>query len=644
MNICFAIVSNALPIRCRMTKNYKELTKSAPVNIGTELILDTTTIVDCEDSIWIYSPITEMYYELYSKKNNTVLINVYPSMYAEVTSDCKAGLAIYSDSDSNSDITDRKNIGELYEITPVFVIDENKNIWIYSVNINEDILENKNCHISDYVTTGWIIYKNFRNNFANLFIHGQYKSLLTAGKLDKDKVDDFTEWLWEVRFKKWFKLIEPLQLFSNSVHSGVNTVSVTTTSPYKTYTPAETQKNTEDQFDKYHGPHSMINRLTGDIYSKGKILQWNDPVIVQNKRNFPKVKSSSETNRKHNKEYSDIDDKFKLGSKSNFSYKLTDNNTVSSEINKIRARMMFNNDDYDNVMKRNTHYYNRFKVATPGDMLSRGVPHIFFTRPDCNIFSKSDVSELVPKVKADPNFNYAFYHKRYILQQLSQRTKLSDDWMWLLSNKITSFNPTDESISNDTYGSNYYKNSIAYGRTNFESKAAGNFSCNIMDTKELDMFHLHKLWTDYISNVYCGMWIPKLSYLWKKIIDYACSMYYIVTAEDGETIIFWSKYYGVFPVNVPSSAYAWQDNSFISQQSLSITYEYSFKEDYNPQSLIELNLNSNINDDVEFVPVYDSTLGMSGKTWVGSPFVETVKTNYNNDYYFKLRFKKKVKV
>ena len=51
---------------------------------------------------------------------------------------------------------------------------------------------------------------------------------------------------------------------------------------------------------------------------------------------------------------------------------------------------------YDNMFTR----YNRFKLAQADDYLSRGFAHVFFTKPDCNIYGESGHT-LNDKTKAD---------------------------------------------------------------------------------------------------------------------------------------------------------------------------------------------------------------------------------------------------
>ena len=112
--------------------------------------------------------------------------------------------------------------------------------------------------------------------------------------------------------------------------------------------------------------------------------------------------------------------------------------------------------------------------------------------------------------------------------------------------------------------------------------------------------------------------------------------------------MYWSKYYGVFPINVPFSALSWDSGSVISKPDYTITYAYSWREEWDPASLTEINMNSfknNVVTQAQYVPSFNNNYGRSGTTWVGSPFVELVKDmstkggNYGHGVDFKLRFR-----
>lgn len=295
-----------------------------------------------------------------------------------------------------------------------------------------------------------------------------------------------------------------------------------------------------------------------------------------------------------------------------------------------------------------TKYYNRFKLPTVNDAFQKGFAHVFFTRPDCNILDDK-YKKLNSAFSADSEFNYAWLNNSDLVKELSINSNQSHEFMLSLSNKAASFSPSDEYIETDVYGKTYKGWQVAYGRNNVESKTAQELRVEYNDDRTLHIYTLHKLWVDYISEVYQGRKAPKEKNIRDKILDYASSCYYIVTAEDGETIIFWSKYYGVFPTTIPTTHLAYAHGSTIEPPKMDITYKFSFKEDMNPEALVEFNLNAKVSNEVnekgsiQYVPIYDPKLGHIGTTWVGAPYVELVTNNTDPEcpYTFKLRFRPK---
>ena len=152
---------------------------------------------------------------------------------------------------------------------------------------------------------------------------------------------------------------------------------------------------------------------------------------------------------------------------------------------------------------------------------------------------------------------------------------------------------------------------------------------------------------EYINLVSRGTISPVRQNIINKILDYAGSIYYIVTAEDGETIIFWSKYYGVFPSTSPSNQFSWNGEMIQGPLNYSFKYNYSFKEDFNPATLTEFNMNSGVTKDsgvFKYIPVFDPANNTVTSTWVGRPYIELC-TDVNNPnsgtpYNFKLRFRR----
>lgn len=289
--------------------------------------------------------------------------------------------------------------------------------------------------------------------------------------------------------------------------------------------------------------------------------------------------------------------------------------------------------------------YNKYKLANPNDALSKTFSHVFFVRPDCNLFtsygSKGERT-LLSEVANLSEFYYSFNHSPYLLRQLTQgESGYSHEFSMFLSNKAKSLQIPDEYITTETYGTGLTGYKVAYGKHNVESRTAGQFSVHYVDDRDLNVYNLHKLWIDYISYVYRGRLSPRTQYILHKIIDYAACVYYIVCAEDGETVIFWSKYWGVFPTNAPSSTYSWSaDNGGgIALPSFDIQYQYSWKEDLNPLSMVEFNTHSD-KLPLKYVPHYNETMAGTGWTFGGAPFIETFRGGLNEaPYTFKLRFR-----
>lgn len=289
---------------------------------------------------------------------------------------------------------------------------------------------------------------------------------------------------------------------------------------------------------------------------------------------------------------------------------------------------------------KSTEYYNRFKVQTLDDMLAKGFAHVIFVKPNCNILSSSSQLASGSGLSNNQMFQYALKNTPSLLQELCQIS--GHTFMLSLSNKVTGFNVNEEYLADGTYGKTYTGHQIAYGKNNIESQTASQLGLDFQDDKYLHVYQLHKLWIEYISGCYRGTIIPTTNTIVNKILDYAGAIYYILTAEDGETIIYWEKYYGIFPSNISTDSLSWNRETPVSTPKFSVTYKYSFKKTFDPSIFIEFNHNANINSssNLVYAPVFDKKLGHTGSSWVGVPYIEldTGDSSNDNAYTYKLRF------
>lgn len=393
----------------------------------------------------------------------------------------------------------------------------------------------------------------------------------------------------------------------------------------------ETTGIVRDQDNEFTTGEVVIDNVTispSISGSKSGLGSWQPdssmpPRIVQNNKGYPFVdKFNSITNRweyDYATDYSDT--KF-----------IKDLNTVRESVN-------LNFDDNQTLFGRYANYYNRYKVPMVNDGLEKSFAHVFFTRPDCNIvkYTGNGKCALCDTVSGNPDFLRSYRNDIDILKQLSGNIGAMHDFMLFPSNKVTSFECRDRVLETDTYGKNLRGYSIAYGKTMDESLAASEVTIGFTDDRDLHLLRMHDMWIRYIDGVKKGRYRPIDAYLYGKILDYACSAYFIVCAENGEDIIYWSKLYGIFPTNIPDSIMSWNKGQLLSHPEFTITYKYSWKRDLDSSIITEFNLNGSKSKDYRFARTHNDSILSTGETWVGSPFIESVVEN--GRIVYKLRFR-----
>lgn len=285
----------------------------------------------------------------------------------------------------------------------------------------------------------------------------------------------------------------------------------------------------------------------------------------------------------------------------------------------------------DNLFDR----FNRFKVAFPDYHLTKTFSHVFFTRPSLYLLDGTG-TQLCKQFEKDPLFYYLWKNSPKMIKSLTTHFSSKHDFHPYLSNAANSFELSDEVIKTMEHGSTFTGYKVQYGRHNVESNTAGQFSITYQDDADFNIYKTHKAWTEYISRVYRGSAKPIPNHIKHKVLDYACSVYFFVCAPDGETILFWTKYFGVFPTNTPSSAGSWRKGESSRLPEFSINYAYAIKEDFSPVALAEFNKNSS--EDFVYKRVYEPDIRTTGPSLSGAPFIESSKDAYGSNVY-KLKFR-----
>jgi hypothetical protein len=284
--------------------------------------------------------------------------------------------------------------------------------------------------------------------------------------------------------------------------------------------------------------------------------------------------------------------------------------------------------------------YNRFKSPDPNLAHNKSFMHVFFTRPDCNLLAKSGsgcttVDQIINHTEAA----MLWRKNPDLFKLLVDCTHCNDDnnFNFLLSNQVTTFDIQDETLSTNRAGKSWNEYEIVYGDA-YSGRTAGEFTCNFNETSDYSVVNLLKLWITYIDNVSRGAWNPsynlpnpngspskywKNSHVYTRTLDYAASVYVFKVGADGEDILYWSKYYGVFPLNTGAGALGGEMlNVSPDTPKLNIRFQYSYKRDMNPISLIEFNNIAKIIGSQQYEPAFYTGLNQTARPFVGVPYVE----------------------
>jgi len=313
--------------------------------------------------------------------------------------------------------------------------------------------------------------------------------------------------------------------------------------------------------------------------------------------------------------------------------------SLEDKLMNVRASVGLPVHGRNDIAKAMKYYmYNRFKSPDTNLAHNKSFTHVFFTRPDLNLLNYESTANEQVRSFGETNILWQRNPELFKLLTEGSRCKDNNNFNLLLSNQITSFDIQDEMLSTQEAGKSWAGYEMIYG-DQYNGRTAGEFSCGFTETQDYSIINLIKLWITYIDNVAKGAWKPSynlkgdgraksvysmeefnLSHVFSKTLDYASSCYVFKCGPDGEEVLYWSKYYGVFPINTGAQALSWELAQNIGDApKLNIRFKYSFKRDLSPVSLIEFN--DNAGNPSTFVPKHGQ---------ITNPVTSSVHTDYSN--------------
>lgn len=237
----------------------------------------------------------------------------------------------------------------------------------------------------------------------------------------------------------------------------------------------------------------------------------------------------------------------------------------------------------------------RFGLFNPYNTTTTTREYLFFTKPDLNIYKRyDDTGELCAgPVLVDQLSSYAYWRdlalsKSRIIKILQLSADPLDNFNHLLQNQVIS-NLDIPSLSAKTIETptNMYGVGFSYRGSSEASDDSLDFSLEFKDDKWLDVYYYFKTYEEYETLKHHGTIRPWKYYIENKIIHDQFSVYKFLVDEDMETLIYWSKYYGVMPTSLPRDVFS--SATFDSGISYSIEFKAAFFDDMKPEIISDFN-------------------------------------------------------
>lgn len=286
--------------------------------------------------------------------------------------------------------------------------------------------------------------------------------------------------------------------------------------------------------------------------------------------------------------------------------------------------------------------FKRFGTIGPNRALTGQKEYLFFTKPDLHLMDPHN-NILNPELQGYPYFQELKERYPDVINQLQYHNTVggkSSPFMTLLSNTVKSSLDLP-SISTNTIDTpaTIYGTAYNYRGWGYSSDEKIDFTLEFEDSKYLEVYNLVKAYEEYERLKHLGLVTPPniegdqsvkgkcfSYYIRNKILHDQFSVYKFIVEDDGETIVYYAKLWGVFFKNVPREAFT--DVKTEGGLSYSIEFEAAFVEDMNPSILTDFNsLVFDKAKTLQPLPLYNTDKRMMDGRWASLPVVTKILVN-----------------
>jgi hypothetical protein len=185
------------------------------------------------------------------------------------------------------------------------------------------------------------------------------------------------------------------------------------------------------------------------------------------------------------------------------------------------------------------------------------------------------------------------------------------------------------------------------------TNTGGTIDLQFRDTKYMDVYEMIRMWMWYIHKRTTGEFFPPFngykfqnswnmatsgtgelngytcSHPYDRALEYCASLYDIVVDETGTNILYWCKYYGIYPVSLSNGMLSNDKNGpLINEATITTTFRYQYKLENVYRTLCEFNYNAGLTpelvhgsfDDVASF-INKSCYFGAGGMFTGTPFI-----------------------
>lgn len=238
----------------------------------------------------------------------------------------------------------------------------------------------------------------------------------------------------------------------------------------------------------------------------------------------------------------------------------------------------------------------RFDISRFPDYENMAEPYvgwIFMSRPDLNLIG--DNLTILKNHPMTAMFMNDVYGERMMYQMSNrsyQSVSASNSQMWLpiITNRAMTYQTQDFGLKTVEKGNTFYGHVLKYGKHSEDHKTSGTITIDFRNDRQLSVMKMIYLWMAYIWIISRTGDISPTRYNEENgILDYAASLYYVVTRRDMSEIVYIEKLVGVFPTALPFSIFNYNDSMMLGD-TLSVEFSYGIRCDpMDPAIMVDIN-------------------------------------------------------